>query len=117
MGKTDGKYVEAQKGIDGVYKNANPPPDYIITEVKGGESAKLSKGLADGTNQMDNEWVSKRLVDKVGPEDAAKIRDATDKGSVEKWLIRVNEDGSSTARLIDANGNAVLGNKGKVPGF
>lgn len=59
IGKTDGSYVEGHKGIDGVYKNANPPPDYIITEVKAGEHAKLTKGLADGTNQMDDVWVQK----------------------------------------------------------
>jgi hypothetical protein len=116
VGKTDGNYVEGHKGIDGVYKNANPPPDYIITEVKAGD-AKLAKGLADGTNQMDDVWVNKRLVDKVGIDEAAKIEAAMKNGTVDKWLVRVAEDGSSSARLIDSAGNAIPGNAGKVAGF
>ncbi len=116
VGKTDGNYVEGHKGIDGVYKNANPPPDYIITEVKAGD-AKLAKGLADGTNQMDDAWVNKRLVDKVGIDEAAKIEAAMKNGTVDKWLVRVAEDGSSSARLIDSAGNAIPGNAGKVAGF
>jgi hypothetical protein len=27
VGKTDGVYIDGHKGIDGVYKNLNPPPD------------------------------------------------------------------------------------------
>jgi hypothetical protein len=116
VGRTDGSYVEGHKGIDGVYKNTSPPPDYIITEVKTGD-AKLAKGLADGTNQMDDVWVEKRLIGKVGESEALRIKDAMDAGKVEKWLVRVYENGTSSARIIDSSGNAILGNKGKVPGF
>ncbi|WKJ88907.1 hypothetical protein QZJ86_12840 [Methylomonas montana] len=33
VGNTDGNYYPGKQGIDGVYKNPSPPPDYIITEV------------------------------------------------------------------------------------
>lgn len=116
LGKTDGKYKPGQNGIDGVYKNPSPPPDYVITEAKFG-SSKLSKGLADGTNQMDDAWVMKRLDSAVGKEQADLIRDAMDAGTVQKVLLRVDEAGNVTPRLIDSSGNVIRGNAGKVPGF
>lgn len=113
---TDGNYKPGQTGIDGVYKNPNPPPDYIVTEVKYGD-AQLKKGLADGTNQMDDVWILKRLEEKVGIEEAQRIADSLRDGRVDRWLVRVAEDGATTARRIGSDGNAILGNKGKVPGF
>lgn len=116
VGDTDGAYKPGQQGIDGVYKNPSPPPDYVITEVKAG-SGQLQKGLADGTNQMDDTWVRQRLESKVGMEEAARINQAMDEGSVEKWLIKVRDDGTATARKVDELGNAIRGNAGEVPGF
>jgi hypothetical protein len=117
LGKTDGSYKPGKNGIDGVYKNPNPPPDYIITEAKYG-SSQLKKGLADGTNQLDNKWTfGDRLNDMVGKEQAALIRQAQESGNVQKWLIRVSADGKVTAKLVDAAGSVVKGNAGKVPGF
>jgi hypothetical protein len=116
LGSTDGVYHPGETGLDGVYRNTIPPPDYVITEAKYGK-AKLEKHLADGTNQMDDMWVRKRLNEKVGRSDAQKIRDAMDNGTVEKWLIRVSENGSSTATKINANGSPIRGSAGKVAGF
>ena len=116
LGSTDGQYRPGKTGIDGVYKNHSPPPEYVITEVKYGR-ARLEKHLADGTNQMDDMWVKKRLIDKVGRKDALHIRDAMDNGTVEKWLIRVQEKGYSTATKINANGSPIRGSTGKVTGF
>jgi len=81
VGSTDGKYQDGTTGIDGVYKNPSPPPDYVIAEYKY-NTAGLEKGLADGTNQMDDQWVDSRLIDKVGREEAANIREAIDAGNV-----------------------------------
>jgi hypothetical protein len=105
VGNSDGNYQPGKQGIDGVYKNPSPPPDYIITEVKYG-SAQLEKDLADETNQMDDMWVQNRLDKKVGLEESEKISDLMNEknGSVEKWLIRVSEDGSSTATKINSTG-------------
>jgi hypothetical protein len=88
VGRTDGNYEPGKNGIDGVYRNPSPPPDYVITEAKYKGVARLDKDLADGTNQMDDAWVDKRLSDKVGKADAQKIRTAMEAVKVEKWLIR-----------------------------
>lgn len=100
VGKTHGEYRPGEPGIDGVYKNKTPPPDYIITESKYGTS-KLNK-LEDDTKQMSDDWLTdKRLVRKVGEEEADKIRQALNNRSVEKWLINVKPDGSATKVLLD----------------
>lgn len=116
VGKTDGVYEKGKNGIDGVYKNPNPPPDYVIAEYKYG-SAQLEKGLADGTNQMSDRWVEDRLVAKVGNKEADRIMESMRSGQVEKWVVRVGEDGATIAKKIDADGNVILGNKGIVKNF
>lgn len=116
LGKTDGVYEPGKTGIDGVYKNPNPPPDYVITEVKYG-SSNLSKGLADGTNQMSDEWIAKRLEEKVGRAEATKILDSMDAGTMERWVIQVNEDGGAVAKKVNSAGNIIRGKKGQVIGF
>lgn len=55
------------QGIDGVDYKEGPPPEYIIGESKYGTS-KLSKELADGTNQMDDDWIAKRIEKAIGEE-------------------------------------------------
>lgn len=77
------------KGIDGVWKNSNPPPEYIITESKYG-SGKLNKK----TKQMSDEWVQSRLKKEVGDQEAEKILDAMERGQVEKRLYSVDEYGN-----------------------
>jgi hypothetical protein len=117
MGKTDGIYEPGKTGIDGVYRNPNPPPDYIITEVKYG-SSQLEKNLADGTNQMDDLWVMRRLRDKVGFEDAIKIENSMEKnGGVEKWLIRIGDGGGSKATKINSFGSPIRGDAGRLVDF
>ena len=102
LGNTNGVYQPGQTGIDGVYKNASPPPDYIITEAKYG-TAKLGK-TADGMQMSDN-WVtrSKRL-EKAGLQqtdiDAIKRGLRRGDGTVEKILVRVKPDGTIKTRTI-----------------
>ncbi len=45
----------------------NLPPEYIIGEAKYGTSS-LTKNLADGTNQMDDNWIAIRMENAVGAE-------------------------------------------------
>lgn len=92
-------------GIDGVWKNTNPPPDYVISETKYGTS-KLTT-LDDGTKQMSDDWVEGRLDKAVGPSTARAIRDADENGLVEKWLLHVDENGNVTKSLLDKNGNVI----------
>jgi len=116
LGKTDGVYEAGKNGIDGVYRDPGPPPRFVITEAKYGTSP-LKKGLEDGTNQMDNDWVRDRLEAKVGEAHAEEILQAMENGNVDKWLVRVDEHGVKSVKKIDDAGNVILGNKGKVPGF
>jgi hypothetical protein len=86
------------RGIDGVWENTNPPPDYVITEAKYG-SSNLNT-LKDGTKQMSPEWIDARLDREVGPTTAAKIRDADLDGSVERWVLKVDEPGNVTKKIL-----------------
>lgn len=101
------------RGIDGVYKNANPPPPYIITETKyrtGGEFAasKLptTKGSAGypSAKQMSDEWIAPRLADAVGRKEAGAIRNS----DYERWLMVVDENGKVTSiTRLDENANVI----------
>ena len=92
-------------GIDGVWKNSAPPPEYVITESKYGSSG-LDR-LDDGTKQMSDDWVDGRLDKAVGPTTARDIRDADENGLVEKWLLNVDENGNVTKSLLDKNGDVI----------
>jgi hypothetical protein len=88
-------------GIDGVWRNTAPPPEYVITESKFGSSALGT--LKDGTKQMSDKWVDVRLNDAVGSELADKIRFADAEGSVEKWLLQVDSSGKVTKTIIPSD--------------
>ena len=85
-------------GIDGVWRNTAPPPEYVITESKYGSSTLST--LKDGTKQMSDKWVSDRLDDAVDEETADGIRDANTRRQVEKWLLQVDGDGNVTKSII-----------------
>ena len=70
----------------------------MITEAKYG-SANLNT-LKDGTKQMSPEWIDARLDREVGPTTAAKIRDADLDGSVERWVLKVDEPGNVTKKML-----------------
>lgn len=91
------------RGIDGVYQNPKPPPDYIITETKfrtTGEDGKSRYIDGDGSvsdqllsntkgmgKQMSDNWVEINLRREFGAE-------AEDIAlSSEKWLMLVDESG------------------------
>ena len=72
------------QGLDDVYYNPNGHPPYIVSEAKYNK-AKLSKGLADGMDQMDLEWINNLLDRVVSEEHLAAIQDAMAKKM--KWGI------------------------------
>jgi hypothetical protein len=85
-------------GIDGVYKNSSPPPEYVIGEAKYG-SSQLGD-TADG-KQMSPEWVDQRLDKAVGLRTADQIREAElEPGGVERWVLRVDENGNVTKTVL-----------------
>ncbi len=79
-------------GIDGIYKNSNPPPEYVIGEAKFGK-AQLGT-LKDGTKQMSDQWIGRRLYRELAPEDADSVRDSMTRGQTEKWLLKVDDQGN-----------------------
>lgn len=102
------------KGIDGVYEKRDPdvPPTYIIGEAKVNYS-DLNKDLKEGTDQMSDKWVDRRLDDAVGKQKADEIRDLyeDDPDSVAKEVYHysyINSiDGVTSADVctVDKDGN------------
>ncbi|BBH26298.1 hypothetical protein SG0102_12320 [Intestinibaculum porci] len=102
------------QGIDGAYEkeDANGKKVYVIVDAKV-NSSRLNKGLADGTDQMSDEWVVKRLEKAVGKKKADEILDAyeDDPQSIRKELYHFSygnsPDGMSKADVstVDAEGN------------
>jgi hypothetical protein len=86
-------------GLDGVWRNATPPPEYIITEAKYGTS-RLGQ-TADGT-QMSDSWVagSRRLERAVGQREAANIRRAMANGQVQKQVHQIDANGNVTVTIM-----------------
>ncbi len=110
------RYRPGQNGIDGVYRNPNPPPDYVITEAKYG-SSQLNRQLADGTNQMVDVWDGERLDNIVGRQQGDAIRAAMRAGRVQKMLLRTSHSGSLAATYIDGAGYLIRGKAGQVSGI
>ncbi len=77
-----------QKGIDHMYENGNPPPDYIVVESKYNTSQLNT--LSDGTKQMSHEWIQGRLPDGVD-----KYAD------IDRYISRVMPDGSVIITKLD----------------
>ena len=85
------------KGIDGVWKNDHPPPEYVISEAKYGTS---DLGMTKDGPQMSDKWIDKRLDKAVGKVEADKISDSMLDGNVEKWLLKVDEKGNVTKEVL-----------------
>lgn len=102
------------QGIDGAYERtkADGSKEYVIADAKV-NSSKLNKGLADGTDQMSDTWIEKRLDNSVGKEKADEIRDAyeDDPESVSKTVYHFSygdtDDGISSSDIstVDSAGN------------
>ena len=86
-------------GIDGVWRHASPPPDYVITEAKYG-SSRL--GMTNDGRQMSDGWItgSERLEKAVDENEARIIRRALRGGRVEKRLHKVDSAGKLTESIL-----------------
>ncbi len=109
------------RGIDGIYKNANPPPPYVITETKyrteSGQyidddgvakdsvlsTTKGSPGFP-GAKQMSDDWIGPRLFDELDP---ATLKDVV-KSGYERWLMIVDASGEViNVTKLDAEAKAI----------
>ncbi|MFM2467301.1 hypothetical protein P0D87_26890 [Paraburkholderia sp. RL17-368-BIF-A] len=98
------------RGIDGVYRNNEPPPPYVITETKfrtGGNFSPSQLPMTKGSGkQMSSEWITDRLTQAVGDDEKADM--IIDEG-YEAWLMVVDENGKVTSITnLDENANALL---------
>lgn len=85
-----------KNGLDSLYKNGNPPPDYVVVESKYG-SSKL--GQTNNGKHMSDTWIKSHVHDLDLPEDA----------SYGKYLSEVDESGNITITELDKNGNKIKG--------
>jgi hypothetical protein len=97
-------------GVDDIWKNTKPPPDYVITEYKYGSSGlgQTKDGL-----QMSDDWLNGRVTgrdrikDAVGESEALDIDLSRERGGVEKWLLRVDESGGISKLVLDGAGKTI----------
>lgn len=75
------------QGLDSIYQNPSPPPDYFVTDAKYG-SAGLGR-LKDGTQQMSPQWIKDRLGRELSRADASRVGRSHEAG-----LLRVDKDGN-----------------------
>jgi len=110
IGSLDDK---GHQGIDGVYEKENPDgtKSYIIADAKYGQSPLST--TTDGTKQMSDDWIDKRLDGAVGKEKAEEIRASMrqNPSSVSKEVYHFNPEGDgkgatfSEVYTVDSNGN------------
>ena len=102
-------------GIDGIYKNMNPPPDFIIVESKylGAEEAvnesfvpTMSK-VKNG-RQMDFKWIEKRLEGSIDDKKLLKkIQKALQNNRVDSVAAKIDKKGNITYYQLDADGKVI----------
>ena len=102
-------------GIDGIYKNMNPPPDFIIVESKylGAEEA-VNESFAPRMSmtikgrQMDSEWIEKRLEGSIDDKKLLKkIQKALQNKRVDSVAAKIDKKGNITYYQLDADGKVM----------
>lgn len=97
-------------GVDDIWKNTHPPPDYVIAEYKYGSSGlgQTKDGL-----QMSDDWLSgektgfDRIEHAVGHDQADDILSSLRRGQVEKWLVRTDDNGVVSKAVLDSAGKVL----------
>lgn len=101
-------------GIDGIYRNMNAPPDFIIVDAKylGAEEAveetfapRMPK-RKDGIRQMDIDWIEDNLKDSISDEALLKeIQSSIRNGRVDSVAAKIDNRGEITYYQLDQHGN------------
>lgn len=103
-------------GIDGIYRNMNPPPDFIIVDSKylGTEKA-LNEAFAPtmskvkGGRQMDSKWIDKNLADSIDDDVLLKeIQKAIRKNRVDSVAAKIDNTGKLTYYQLDSDGKVMM---------
>lgn len=96
-----------QTGIDDLYKVGD---SYVVVEYKFGTS-ELKK-TNDGF-QMSDDWLVgtktdyNRILESVGKDRASDVRNALDKGQVEKWVVHTDPAGGTSIWMVDKAGKII----------
>lgn len=88
------------QGIDGKFKNPQTG-EYIIVETKFGQSGLST--LADGTKQMERDWIDARLIQEVEEEVAEDILT----NGYTSVLSKVSQNGDVQYFLLDVDANII----------
>lgn len=103
-------------GIDGIYRNMNPPPDFIIVDSKylGAEKA-VNEAFAPAMSkvksgrQMDSKWIDKNLADSIDDDVLLKeIQKAIRKNRVDSVAAKIDNTGKLTYYQLDSDGKVMM---------
>ena len=105
------------RGIDGIYKNTEPPPPYVVTETKfrtaggeyidgdGSKSTQLLSMTKGSGKQMSGKWIEDRLAMEITDR---KLLNDIEKQKYDAWLMVVDESGTVLQiTKLDKNANAI----------
>ena len=105
------------RGIDGIYKNTEPPPPYVVTETKfrtaggeyidgdGSKSTQLLSMTKGSGKQMSNKWIEDRLPSEITNQKL--LADIREQG-YDSWLMVVDESGEVIQiTKLDGYANAI----------
>ncbi len=106
-------------GIDGIYKNSNPPPDYIIIESKymGADKAITEKVIPQLSNtkgsgkQLSKQWTLDNINNAIDDEEIARaIRKqiVLNKNTVISIAAKVDNTGKITYYHVDSTGKVLF---------
>ena len=103
-------------GIDGIYRNMNPPLDFIIVDSKylGAEKA-ANEAFAPAMSkvksgrQMDSKWIDKNLADSIDDDVLLKeIQKAIRKNRVDSVAAKIDNTGKLTYYQLDSDGKVMM---------
>ncbi|WP_076752634.1 PAAR-like protein [Elizabethkingia anophelis] len=97
------------QGIDGVFKDPDPPPKYVVVDAKYGQAGLNT--LADGTRQMSDDWIQDRLANTVSRQEMRQMMT----NGYERVVAKVDEAGNITYRKVNSDGYIIKGRAGNWP--
>ena len=115
--------AKGHHGIDGIYRNMNPPPDFIIvdskylgTEKAVNEAFAPTMSKVKGGRQMDSKWIEKNLADSIDDDDLLfEILDSIGNGRVDSVAAKIDNTGKLTYYQLDNYGKVKLDEMNNSP--
>ena len=110
-------------GIDGIYRNMNPPPDFIIvdskylgTEKAVNEAFAPTMSKVKGGRQMDSDWIKRNLKKSISDEQILEeIRTSIRRKRVDSVAAKIDNTGKLTYYKLDTYGKVMFDNITNIP--